>query len=124
MNQSGSAVQPFVAYFSQKLEEICIVHDDLELPFGQVGWKFGGGLGGHNGLKSIAERLGSRDFYRFRIGIGRPVHGSVQSHVLSRFSQQEEECLGEILHKSWKILHSAFENPEGYSTKTEFILSI
>ncbi|NIP53467.1 MAG: peptidyl-tRNA hydrolase, partial [Gammaproteobacteria bacterium] len=66
-------------FFSIALEETLIIHDDLELDFGRVEIKEGGGLGGHNGLKSIVQHTGSRDFHRLRFGIGRPSRGSVSS---------------------------------------------
>lgn len=93
MNESGKSVGPMAHFFSLEPQEILVVHDDLELPFGSVKLQRGGGLGGHNGLKSIREHLGSTDFLRLRIGIGRPQRGTVASFVLSRFSEIEEAKL-------------------------------
>ena len=72
MNNSGESIRTCVDFFSLDAEEILVIHDDLELPFGEVVCKKGGGLGGHNGLKSVNQHLGTRDFHRLRLGIGRP----------------------------------------------------
>ncbi|MDR2491543.1 MAG: aminoacyl-tRNA hydrolase [Spirochaetaceae bacterium] len=72
MNNSGESVQAAAAFFKIPPQEILVVHDELELRLGQAGLKFGGGLGGHNGLRSINAHLGTPDFWRLRLGIGRP----------------------------------------------------
>jgi len=99
MNLSGESLRAAADFFNIEPEEILILHDDLELPFGQIEPKLGGGLGGHNGLKSIKQHLGTPDFRRLRLGIGRPRHGSVSNHVLSRFSKEEEMVLETILDR-------------------------
>jgi PTH1 family peptidyl-tRNA hydrolase len=75
--------------------ELVVVHDEVELDFGLGHVRLGGGLGGHNGLRSIEKALGSRAFYRFRLGVGRPRHGDVAGHVLARFTSDEEARLPE-----------------------------
>jgi PTH1 family peptidyl-tRNA hydrolase len=72
MNVSGESAARAAAFFKIKAESILVVHDELELPLGTVSFKFAGGLGGHNGLRSLKACLGSADFWRLRIGIGRP----------------------------------------------------
>lgn len=104
MNKSGESVIAAMTFFKIKTDEILVVHDDLEQKFGTVSFRTGGGLAGHNGLKSIAAQLGSKEFHRFRIGIGRPVHGSVASWVTGRFSKVEEIHLDLILEKSADII--------------------
>lgn len=99
MNLSGESVQPLAAFFKIAPENILVLHDELDLPFGQVHFKMGGGLAGHNGLKSIAATLGTDQFARMRIGIGRPVHGSVSNWVLSPFSNNEQIQLPLLLEK-------------------------
>lgn len=93
MNESGRSVGAAATYFNLSAEEILIVHDDLELNFGEIKVQKGGGLKGHNGLKSINTYLNDNSFYRLRIGIGRPNHGSVSSFVLSNFSKDESISL-------------------------------
>ena len=97
MNLSGESVQPCADFFKIPVENILVVHDELDLPFGTMAFKKGGGLAGHNGLKSISQRLGSRDFLRLRLGIGRPDHGNVASYVLSSFSSDEKIVLDDFL---------------------------
>ncbi len=107
MNLSGEAVQRFLAFFKIGADELLAVHDEIELPFGTVGMRLGGGLGGHNGLKSVASALGTRDFYRFRIGVSRPKRGDVASYVLSRFSKEEEPLLDDYLRRAASIVEDA-----------------
>ena len=93
MNCSGISVQAAASFFKIKIEEIIVVHDELELPLGCISLKFSGGLGGHNGLRSMKDSFGSADFWRLRIGIDRPVKGEVYDWVLSDFSNAEQETL-------------------------------
>lgn len=104
MNESGRAVGPASSYFGIEADEILAVFDDLELDFGTIRLQRGGGLKGHNGLKSIHSALGSGDFWRLRIGIGRPARGSVSSFVLSRFTPEEEISLPLVLQEATKLL--------------------
>lgn len=100
MNNSGQSVSEISRFFSLTPDEIAVVHDDLELPFGAIKFQFDGGLQGHNGLKSIKQHLGTSAFYRLRIGIGRPSKGEVSSYVLSRFSPEEEIFLPHIIESA------------------------
>ncbi len=104
MNESGKAVRACTDFFDLKSEEILVVHDDLELPFGTIRLKKGGGLAGHNGLKSIKSHLGSDDFLRLRFGIGRPQRGSVASYVLLPFSKEEAPLLPLLFDKAENLL--------------------
>lgn len=72
MNNSGQAIAPLLRWYNLVPEDLLVVQDELDLPPGTIRFKFGGGLAGHNGLSSIAQCIGSRDFYRLRIGIGKP----------------------------------------------------
>ncbi len=101
MNLSGESVGPAAAFFGLKPENILIVHDELELKSGVLSFKWAGGLGGHNGLRSVKAVLGTADFFRLRIGIGRPdfseqggdAHPDIAGYVLSRFSASELDLL-------------------------------
>ena len=85
MNLSGQCVQPLLAWHKLKPEQLVVAHDELDIPAGELRFKRGGGNAGHNGLKSITELLGTPDFYRLRLGIGRPPHkGEVINWVLGR----------------------------------------
>lgn len=105
MNLSGESVRAVDDYF--KPEQIIVIHDDLDLPFGTLRFKIGGGHGGHNGLRSIDAHIGA-EYIRIRIGIGKPLHKSdVANYVLSDFSVCQREFLPEILNhvkKSIKAL--------------------
>lgn len=103
MNESGRSVQPAAAFFKAEPSEILVVHDELDLPFGEVRLKMGGGHAGHNGLRSIMAALGTGDFGRVRIGIGRPppgFRGEVADYVLSSFDGAERALLPESLKQA------------------------
>ena len=89
MNLSGKSVQAAKSFFKLADKEIVVVHDDIETEFGTVTFREGGGFAGHNGLKSIANSIGSPNFLRIKIGIGRPKKGDVASFVLGKFTSDE-----------------------------------
>lgn len=109
MNLSGESVRPLCDFFKVSVEEILVVQDELDLPFGQISFKNGGGLAGHNGLKSINQHMGSQNFLRLRVGIGRPTHGSVSNWVLGRFPAEQDIELGKVLSGSAKAIELALE---------------
>ncbi len=97
MNLSGKSVQAVKNFFKIDLEDIVVIHDDIDLPFGAVRFKQGGGHGGHNGLRSIDEMMG-RDYYRIRLGVGKPEYKSqVADYVLHDFSEEETPHLSGII---------------------------
>ncbi len=91
MNLSGRCVTPMSRYFDVSVEDILVIHDELDLSFGTIKLKVGGGHAGHNGLRSIHSEQGSNQYHRLRMGIGRPVKGSVSNYVLSAFDSGEEK---------------------------------
>jgi PTH1 family peptidyl-tRNA hydrolase len=94
MNESGEAVSPARGELGVELDHVIAVHDEIDLPFGRIEARIGGGLAGHNGLKSLKRGLGSPDFRRIRVGVGRPDSTDpeiVSAHVLGRFSEPEDE---------------------------------
>jgi len=93
MNLSGDSAAELMRFFQIEPAELLAVHDEIEMAFGSFGFKMGGGLGGHNGLRSLEARLGTRDYARLRFGIGRPEHPDVAGYVLSDFSAGEREAL-------------------------------
>lgn len=103
MNHSGMAVYKIVSYYKIPLEDILVVVDDIDIPFGEMRCKLKGGSGGHNGLKSIQSSLGSSDYARLRLGVGRGGE-DVASHVLAAFSKEEESLLKEVLEKAKALL--------------------
>lgn len=98
MNISGDAVAPLLNYYRLGAEELIVVHDDLDIELGRIKLSKGAGHGGHNGIRSIIEALGTEDFYRVRIGIGRPPLGQdAASFVLSLFDNTEEEAANKAI---------------------------
>lgn len=106
MNRSGVAIKAAADFYRIKPQNILVIHDELELALGTAGLKFSGGLGGHNGLRSIKEMLGTADFWRYRIGIGRPEHRDISSWVLSDFSPEETPALEQVLDVSSRFFPS------------------
>ena len=104
MNLSGKSVAPCAQFFKIPPQKMIIIHDELEFPFGVIKVKVGGGHAGHNGLKSIDASLGTKDFIRIRIGIGRPKRGSVSDYVLSSFSHDESPWLNDVCRQTVKDL--------------------
>lgn len=91
MNLSGKAVQPLMHWYKLDLHELMVVYDDMDLAMGTLRIRKKGGNGGHKGMTSISERLGSQDFARSRVGIGRPQSGEAVNWVLGRFTADEQE---------------------------------
>ncbi len=103
MNLSGDSVQPATAFLKVSAADVIVVHDELDIPFGEVRLKFGGGHAGHNGLRSIINRLGTPDFLRVRIGIGRPpagFKGDVADYVLQNFDTMERAELASVIRRA------------------------
>lgn len=101
MNRSGYSVASAVNFYNIPAEKIIIIHDELDLPIGAVRIKAGGGSAGHKGVTSIIGELGSGEFVRIRIGIGKPESKSVTvSHVLSQFKKEEKEIVRESVIKA------------------------
>ncbi len=93
MNVSGNAVGPAIRWYHVPLDQLLVIYDDLDLPFGRMRMRPNGSSGGHNGVTSIIQTLGTEQFPRLRLGIGRSDHGGAISHVLTRFSRSEEKEL-------------------------------
>lgn len=111
MNRSGDGILALLKYFKIETSEIIIIQDELELDFGTISLKNGGGLAGHNGLRSIAANLGTRDFYRFRLGISKPPNNSnITNYVLGNFNSHEKELLPDYFDKSAEVIESILNN--------------
>lgn len=99
MNDSGTSAGPARGSLKVPLENTVVIHDEIDLPFGEIRSRLGGGLAGHNGLKSLAKAFGGSDFWRVRVGVGRPDSTDpdiVARYVLSRFSEPREEVRGAV----------------------------
>ncbi len=108
MNLSGIAIAQVKNFY--KIDKVVVIHDDLDLPFGAIRFKFGGGHGGHNGLKSADEKI-SKEYIRMRMGIGKPEHkGEVASFVLSDFSADEKNHLEVWISKACEAVEFLLQN--------------
>ena len=101
MNKSGFPIQSLSSYFKIDISNIIVIHDDIDLDFGRVLIAKNRGHGGHNGIKSIINAFGSKDFIRIKIGVGRPMEQkNVSNYVLGNFSKEENKRLETIIEKS------------------------
>ena len=109
MNRSGPVIGEAMAKLAVEPERLLVIHDDIDIELGVCKFKEGGGSAGHNGLKSIIETLGSSDFFRIRIGVGRPPDGSnVTDWVLGDFAPEEDELLEKALGDAMTIVTERF----------------
>lgn len=114
MNESGSAAGPARGALGVDLDRVVAVHDEIDLPFGRIETRLGGGLAGHNGLKSLKSGLGGADFRRVRVGVGRPDSTDpeiVSAHVLGRFREPEDEVRG-LIERAADELDRLVSSPE------------
>ena len=110
MNLSGRSTVRAAQFFNVEIPNIIVIHDELDLTFGTVRLKKGGGCAGHKGLLSIKQESGSAEFLRVRMGIGRPQHGSGADFVLSNFSADERIGLHDALEKGTDAICALLEN--------------
>ncbi|WP_010279387.1 aminoacyl-tRNA hydrolase [Paenibacillus senegalensis] len=111
MNLSGESLRAFLDYYKIELENITVLYDDLDTPFGKFRLRYQGGAGGHNGIKSIIQHTGTQVFNRIRIGISRPAPGyNIADYVLSPFSKEEFQSLPEVLEQIQKAVKYDLEH--------------
>ncbi|XVN42911.1 MAG: aminoacyl-tRNA hydrolase [Candidatus Rickettsia vulgarisii] len=106
MNLSGKAVQAIRSYYNIQLQNVIVIHDDIDLEVGRIKYKLGGGSGGHNGLKSLDQHLGN-NYHRIRIGVGKPLRQDVSDYVLAPFSKDEARVIGnsiEVINDNMSLL--------------------
>lgn len=112
MNLSGECIGPLMDYFAIDIEDIIVVYDDLDLETGKLRLRQKGSAGGHNGIKSLIQQLGTQQFNRIRVGVNRPPAGmKVADYVLSKFSKEEQPIVDEAVEKSVKALQDALSQP-------------
>jgi peptidyl-tRNA hydrolase, PTH1 family len=114
MNNSGGPVRAALDYYKVAPARLIVVHDEIELPFGEYRLKFGGGHKGHNGIRSIMQEIGSADFHRVRFGVGRPDNPeiAVADHVLSNFTDEEMAGIGALFPKVTEAVISIMNSGE------------
>lgn len=111
MNASGEAVQSLAGFYRVPVSDMLIVVDDADLPLGQLRMKPSGGPGGHHGLESVERQLGSRNYARQRVGIGRTTPGvrEITGHVLGKFGEEEQPLLGRVIERAAKQIERMIE---------------
>ena len=124
MNLSGESAQAAAAFYKIDPKDIWVLHDELDVPVGEIRHKIGGSDAGHNGLRSLTKHLGTGNYHRIRIGIGRPVHKSdVSNYVLSNPTASEELTLTESLSYLLENLPNILEKPKANLYKPEPLIS-
>ena len=105
MNLSGNSVAQLLNYYSDRISDLIVVHDDMDIPFGRIRFKSSGGSAGHKGLRSITEMLNSQEYDRLRIGVGRPPeYIKPEAYVLMGFSAEESKMLEQVLKLTTEAL--------------------
>ena len=112
MNLSGDSVAPVLRYSNATVSDLIVVSDDIDLPVGKMRLRQGGSAGGHNGLKSVIERVGSPEFLRLRLGVGRDAHNraNVVGHVLGKFDPASRVVMDEVVAAAVKALEILVSN--------------
>lgn len=112
MNLSGECVRPLMDYFDIEIEDIIVIYDDLDLETGKLRLRGKGSAGGHNGIKSLIQHLGTQEFNRIRVGISRPPAGiKVADYVLAKFSKEDQPIVKEAVEKSCDAVEAALTKP-------------
>lgn len=120
MNNSGQAVQPALQFYKIPVENLIVLHDEIDQPFGKLKIQKNRGHGGHNGIRDISEKLGTNDYLRIRMGIGRPPHPemAVPDYVLQKFSESEMNQLPDFFQTTIDAMESIiFDGHQKASTK-------
>ncbi len=117
MNLSGQAAVAAAHFFKILPEDICAIHDDLDLPFGDVRLKVGGGTGGNNGLKSMTQCLATPEYARIRMGIGRPPHAAMDpaDYVLGRFGTADWSTVDDMIQRAHRAVAAFMGGPEAFA---------
>jgi peptidyl-tRNA hydrolase, PTH1 family len=112
MNLSGECVRPLMDYYHIDVDDVIVIYDDLDLPPGKIRLRMKGSSGGHNGIKSLIHHLGTQEFKRIRIGIGRPANGQkVTDYVLGRFTKEESDAVMEAVLRAADACEKAVTTP-------------
>ena len=109
MNLSGESVAPLVKYSNATASDLVVVQDDIDLPLGRMRVRKGGSCGGHNGVRNIIERLGTPDFVRLKLGVGKD-RSDVVAHVLGKFDPVSRKVMDEVVATSIKAVESILQN--------------
>lgn len=110
MNLSGEVVRGYINYFKVLSEDVLVVHDDVDLSFGQTKFGYDSGHAGHNGVRSIIDCLGTKAFFRLRIGVGRPLNENIETsdYVLSKFDKKERDELDQLIDRCVQAIEAFY----------------
>jgi len=112
MNDSGRAVGSLRSYYKVDSEDLLVLHDDIDLAFGRLRLQKAGGSGGHNGIRSLEQHLGTKDFWRLKLGVGRPPgNQDPAQHVLKRFSKDERSEVDLMVEDASDVVERWLEDP-------------
>src|SRR5574344_48566 len=112
MNLSGDAIGEVCRFFKIPAGAVLVVHDEIELPLGTVSFKWSGGLGGHNGLRSTKAVLGTADFWRLRFGVSKPASGDIADYVLGSFTQDQRIILSQVFPQAVTLFADALTSAD------------
>jgi len=116
MNNSGKAIKKIFLTFKIEPQDLCVVHDDLDLSFGEIKISFKRGSGGHKGVQSIIDEILTKNFWRIRLGIGKPKDKKIEEFVLGKLGKEERLKLKEILKFTNELIKIWIENPQKAQT--------
>lgn len=112
MNLSGEALRAYMDYYKLSLDNLIVIYDDLDTPFGHIRLRYKGGPGGHNGVKSIIQHIGTERFKRIRMGISRPDPGvSIVNYVLDEYPKQDQDLLSAQIETACDAIEAALTEP-------------
>lgn len=106
MNECGISISAFLRYYGVAPQNLCVIHDELDLPLGKIRLKKGGSEAGHNGLRSISQECRTREYLRLRIGISRPTGIPIAAYVLEKFSPSERQVITQLFPLALQALES------------------
>lgn len=112
MNLSGECIRPLMDFYDMNVEDLVVIYDDLDLPVGKIRLRAKGSAGGHNGIKSMIQHLGTQEFNRIRVGIDRPTNGmKISDYVLGQFTEADLQGINEAISYSSKACESWIQQP-------------
>ncbi|PZE19203.1 aminoacyl-tRNA hydrolase [Paenibacillus xerothermodurans] len=112
MNLSGESIRAFMDFYKASIDDLVVIYDDLDTPFGQIRLRYQGSAGGHNGIKSTIQHLGTQSFNRIRMGISRPAPGhNIADYVLSSFSKEEFKTMPKVLETTCDAMEYSLDQP-------------
>ncbi|KRN27317.1 aminoacyl-tRNA hydrolase [Liquorilactobacillus mali] len=120
MNESGRSVRPLMDFYKIPVEDVIIIHDDMDLPVGHLRLRQKGSAGGHNGIKSLISHLGTQEFKRIKIGIDHPQRMSVVDWVLSRFTKEQQNQLESGINEALEALDNWIDTDDFMGTMNKY----